>query len=230
VIGSGPTVGDPTTFADAWRVIVDHDLTGALPAAVREHLRRGRDGHASAGPVAVDDPRLRQSAYWIVASRRDAMRAAADTARRIGYHVTGIDPPVIGEARDAAVSLLAAAPPDRPACLVASGETTVHVRGRGHGGRNQELALAALSSLAERRPAALASIGTDGVDGPTDAAGAFVDDAMWDALGPDARTICEDALARNDAYPVLDRLGALVRTGPTGTNVGDLQILLLGDA
>ena len=89
------------------------------------------------------------------------------------------------------------------------------VRGQGRGGRNQELALASLAGIAEAGPAAMASMGTDGVDGPTDAAGAFVDSGMWAELGASAATIVDDALTRNDAYPLLDRLGALVRTGPS---------------
>jgi glycerate-2-kinase len=116
----------------------------------------------------------------------------------------------------------------RPRCVISSGETTVVVRGTGQGGRNQELAVAALEPLAGLAPAAFASVGTDGRDGPTDAAGAFVDSTMWTRLGSEARALCDAALAANDTYPFLDRLGALLRTGPTGTNVGDLQVLLLG--
>jgi hydroxypyruvate reductase len=104
----------------------------------------------------------------------------------------------------------------------------VFVRGRGRGGRNQELALAALEALAPLAPAALASVGTDGRDGPTDAAGAIVDAGMWARLGAGAAARRDRALAENDAHPLLDGLGALLRTGPTGTNVGDLQVLLLG--
>jgi hydroxypyruvate reductase len=124
------------------------------------------------------------------------------------------------------VSIAARLP--RPACLIASGETTVRVVGHGRGGRNQELALSAIEPLAALAPAALASVGTDGVDGPTDAAGAFVDAGTWTRLGSSATERLARALADNDAYPVLDSLGALVRSGPTGTNVGDLQIVLLG--
>jgi glycerate-2-kinase len=133
-----------------------------------------------------------------------------------------------GVARDAATLLIdEASRLPRPACLVASGETTVHVTGGGRGGRNQELAVAALEPLARLGSAALASLGTDGVDGPTDAAGALVDDSTWSALGSQARARCEAALAQNDTYPLLERLDALVRRGPTGTNVGDLQVVLL---
>lgn len=227
VIGSGPTVGDPTTFAEAVALLERASLVALMPPAVLAHLRAGAAGQVP-GPVRPDDPRLQRSAYWIVASRHEAMRAAADTARRIGYHVEVRTPATLGEAREAAGPIVHAADGrTRPACVISSGETTVHVHGTGRGGRNQEVAVAALEALASREPAALASIGTDGVDGPTDAAGAIVDAGMWTALGKGARATCADALDRNDTYPLLDRLGALVKTGPTGTNVGDVQVLLL---
>jgi hydroxypyruvate reductase len=115
----------------------------------------------------------------------------------------------------------------RPACLIASGETTVRVTGSGRGGRNQELAAAALPLVAGVAPAAMASVGSDGVDGPTDAAGALVDHETWRALGPAAAARVAAALANNDTYPLFESLGALVRSGPTGTNVGDFQVVLL---
>lgn len=228
VIGSGPTSGDPTSFADALAVIDRFDLRARVPAAVLRHLHAGVAGTVT-GPAAPDNSALRQAAYWVIASRRDAMHAAAETARRLGYHVHVRADPIIGEARRAPRLLFdtAGAHVARPACVIASGETTVTVRGMGQGGRNQELAVAAIEMLAAHRPAVLASMGTDGVDGPTDAAGAMVDGDMWDALGEDARDVCAAALDANDTYPLLQRLDALVRTGPTGTNVGDLQVLLL---
>jgi glycerate-2-kinase len=227
IIGSGPTAGDDSTFADALAVITSRHLEGAIPAAALQRLQRGARGEVS-GPVRQDDPALRDSAYWIIASRQDAMRAARETAARLGYHVAVVGPPTIGAARAAFEPLAARADLlARPACVIASGETTVAVHGRGRGGRNQELALAALEALFRRAPAALASIGTDGVDGPTDAAGALVDSDMWTRLGSDASSRVASALADNDSYPLLDGLGALVRSGPTGTNVGDLQVLLL---
>ena len=226
-IGSGPTVGDLSTFADVLEILERHHLLSAVPAQVVQHLRDGERGRV-AGPVPPGDARLARSAYWIAASRHDAMRAAAETARRLGYQVTVRRPPVQGTARDAAGTLLGEAEGlPRPACFIASGETTVHVTGNGRGGRNQELAVAALERLTDLGSAALASVGTDGIDGPTDAAGAFVDSETWAALGPDAGASVADALARNDSYALLNRLGALVKTGPTGTNVGDLQVLLL---
>lgn len=227
VIGSGPTAGDGSSFGDALAVITGHGLEDAIPPAALAHLRAGAAGQRP-GPLPPGAPALRQSAYWVIASRRDAMRAAGEVAARLGYHVQTVPEPTIGEARRSAGVLLdRLATLPRPACLIASGETTVRVVGRGRGGRNQELALAALPRLSMLAPAALASIGTDGIDGPTDAGGALVDSDMATRLGENAAEIVERALADNDSYPVLEHLGALVRSGPTGTNVGDLQVLLL---
>lgn len=226
VIGSGPTVGDPTTFADALAVIDRADLRALLPATVVGHLEAGALGKLD-GPVPPDDARLRDSSYWVVASRRDAMRAARETAVRLGYHAVVRSEPVVGDARHA-WTLLAPLAEDlpRPACVIASGETTVRVTGRGRGGRNQEVVLGALPWLARGGPSAFASVGTDGIDGPTDAAGAMVDDAALARLGPDGAARLAHALETNDSYPLLAALDALVRIGPTGTNVGDLQVAL----
>jgi glycerate 2-kinase len=228
VIGSGPTVGDPSPAGRATRVVDMHHLRSRLPASVLRALDRQAEG--GDGPLSPSDPRLARSVYAIIASRKDAMRTAAETARRLGYHVTVHEPAVVGEATRAAGPLVAlASGMPRPACVIASGETIVHVRGNGQGGRNQEMAVSALEPLASIGMAAMACVGTDGRDGPTDAAGGFVDSTMWAELGSaeEARRTCADALARNDAYPLLARLEALVRTGPTGTNVGDLSIVLV---
>lgn len=225
VIGSGPTVGDRSTREEAYALLVERDLLRRLPARVIAHFESGADDDPV---VARDDPRLQQSAYWIVASRRDAMRHAAVTAERLGYDTHVIDAPLSGTARDGWRHVLAdARAARRPRCVIASGETTVEVRGRGRGGRNQELAVGALPALAALGDAALASINTDGVDGPTDAAGAIVDSTTLSVLGAEAIAVCEDALARNDTHPLLESVGALVRTGPTGTNVGDLVVAVL---
>jgi glycerate-2-kinase len=231
-IGSGPTAGDERTFEDALAILRRHGVEHAVPAGVRQHLEAGAAGRA-AGPVRPADVRLREASYRVIASRRDAMRAAATAASGLGYEVHVRPEPVVGEARAAAREVLAAAAAwatRRPVCLISSGETVVFLRGRGRGGRNQELAVAALEPLSALAPAALASIGTDGRDGPTDAAGAIVDAAMWARLGGEARARRAAALEANDSYPFLDGLGALLRTGATGTNVGDLQVLLLGES
>jgi hydroxypyruvate reductase len=160
------------------------------------------------------------------------MEGAAGEAASRGYHVIGIDDAVVGEARLAAPShlrmaLARAADVARPACIISSGETTVRVTGDGLGGRNQEFALACAATLESLgAPAAAASIGTDGIDGPTDAAGALVDSTTL-ARARAARLQPESFLERNDTYRLFETLGDLIHTGPTGTNVGDLQAILL---
>ncbi len=230
VIGSGPTVHDATRFAEALAVVERPAIRPRVPAGVRRFLERGRDGLVP--ETLKGSPAADRAMYRVVGSRRDAMSGAAGAARRLGYGVTRIAEPVVGEARVAGArhpgrAVGAAAPDAGPWCVVSSGETTVTVAGGGRGGRNQEFALAAVEAMGGLGGAAvLVSVGTDGVDGPTDAAGAIVDSgtasrARDRRLGPPAAY-----LAENDAYAYFDGLGDLVRTGPTGTNVGDLQVVL----
>ena len=229
VIGSGPTVADRSTFADAVHALDDAGVMGAMPAAVRDHLVRGAAGERDE-TIKSGDPRLAQSEFFIAGTRHDAMDGVVAEARTRGYDVARIDPPTQGEARDAARAFMADVrqrlTPSSPLCVVASGEATVKIEASaGVGGRNQEFALAAAADLAALGACALASIGTDGVDGPTDAAGAIADSttiARAMALGLDAAA----ALAAHDSYPFFRALGDLVITGPTGTNVGDVQIFL----
>ncbi len=230
VIGSGPTVHDDTRFGEALAIVERPAIRPRVPARVRRLLERGRDGLL---PETLKAPPAAERAmYRVVGSRRDAMSGAAEAAGRLGYHVIRIDEPIVGEARVAgaghpARAVEVAAAPPGPWCVVSSGETTVTVSGAGHGGRNQELALAAVEAMGGLgRVAALASVGTDGVDGPTDAAGAIVDPET--ALRARALVLDPPAayLAENDSHAYFDRLGDLVRTGPTGTNVGDIQVVL----
>jgi hydroxypyruvate reductase len=231
VIASGPTVADASTFAEALALLRRFGGEDAYPAPVAARLRRGAAGMESETPKP-GDARLASSTTAVIGSRRDAMAGAAKEAASLGYHVIRIDDPVTGEARMAApahiqAALARAAAAGQPTCIVSSGETTVHVTGHGRGGRNLEFALAAAEPLGGLRRAALvASVGTDGVDGPTDAAGAMADDttltrARAAGLSP------ERSLSDNDTYPFFDAIGDLIRTGPTGTNVGDLQVILL---
>jgi glycerate-2-kinase len=227
VIGSGPTVPDPTTFADALRVIRTATLRSPLPSRVLTHLERGEDETPKPG-----DSRLSSSRFEVIGSRQTAMRGAADEARRRGYAIDVVDAATAGESRVAGEAFAASAlrrEVEQPRCVIASGETTVHVRGQGRGGRNQEFALAAAARLgADRDPshvAALASAGTDGIDGPTDAAGAVVD-SMTVARAAEAALSIDAALASNGAYDFFAPLGDLIVWGPTGTNVGDLHVLL----
>jgi glycerate 2-kinase len=231
VIASGPTVGDASTFDDALDVLSRFGGAAAYPAAVVERLRRGAAGAIDDTP-SPGDPRLARTTTTVVGSRRDAMTGAAEEAARRGYRVVRIDDAVTGEARSAAPphlqrALARAGSGPRPVCIVSSGETTVHVTGSGKGGRNQEFALAATPLVATvDAPVALASAGTDGVDGPTDAAGAIVDRTTL-ARASAAGLPPERFLSDNNAYAFFHALGDLIHTGPTGTNVGDLQVILL---
>jgi glycerate 2-kinase len=229
-IGSGPTVADSSTYADAERALRTAGLIGRVPASVREHIARGVRGELPETPKPGDS-RLSRARFVLAGSRQDAMDGACAEAAARGYRVVRISEPMLGEASQAGVAFVAraaglASEGRGAVCVVASGETTVRLGDeRGRGGRNQEFALAAASALEPLGPCALASVGTDGVDGPTDAAGAIVDSSTSSR----ARTLglgIDRALASHDAYPALQRLGDLVVTGPTGTNVGDLQLWL----
>ncbi|MEJ2732555.1 MAG: glycerate kinase [Anaerolineae bacterium] len=231
VIASGPTVPDPTTFADAWAVQERYGLTKRLPVAVCDHLQAGLEG------TLPDTPKPGAALFErvqtvVIGSNRLAAEAATDTAQAHGLNALLLSTFVEGEARE--VARVAAAlvkelvthdrPVPRPACLVWGGETTVNVRGQGLGGRNQELALAAAVAMEGLPEVVLVALGTDGTDGPTDAAGAVATGetvARAHSLGLDPVA----HLADNDAYPFFDALGDLIRTGPTGPNVNDLLFL-----
>ncbi len=231
VIASGPTVPDPTTFADAWAVQERYDLTQRLPVAVRDHLQAGLDGYLP------DTPKPGASLFQrvqtvVIGSNRLAAEAAVKAAQAQGLNALLLSTFVEGEAREVARVAAALAkelvyhdrPAPRPACLVWGGETTVNVRGQGLGGRNQELALAAAMAMEGLPDVVLVALGTDGTDGPTDAAGAV---ATGDTLARACSLGLDPVahLANNDAYPFFDALGDLIRTGPTGTNVNDLLFL-----
>ena len=226
VIASGPTVPDPTTFADAVTVLERYELLERVSAPIRNHLLSGIDWP----PTGKGDPSLERARTVLVGSNRDALAAARVEAERRGYAVRLHPEPVTGEAREVGQRLAREAlalEPDRPTCLLWGGETTVTVTGDGRGGRNQELALAAALALDDAgRDIVLLSGGTDGIDGPTDAAGAWATPqtvAEAQSFGLDAA----DHLARNDAYPFFDALGQLLKPGPTHTNVMDVQVGLV---
>jgi hydroxypyruvate reductase len=181
-IASGPTVADPTTYADALRVLHDYALSDRVPAAVRRTLEQGAAGAIPETPKP-GDPALRGSRVIVVADNAAAARAAMRKARRLGFHARLLSTYLEGEAREVGRALAAVArqiaetgdPLPRPACLVAGGETTVTIKGTGRGGRNQELALGAARALDGVRGALVVGFATDGTDGPTDAAGAVAD-------------------------------------------------------
>ena len=208
VIGSGPTVGDHSTVEQAEAVLSKYGTS--VPAGV---LR--------------ETPKTSHAQNLIVGSNRLAMDAAARKAKELGYRTLVLSSSIDGETRDIARMHAAIAREIRalPACLLSGGETTVTVRGKGLGGRNQEFVLAAAIALAGH-PCTIFSAGTDGLDGPTDAAGAIADErtlARAKGLNLDAR----EFLRNNDSYHFFDPLDGLVKTGPTGTNVMDVRILLI---
>ncbi|MFN8641936.1 MAG: DUF4147 domain-containing protein [Candidatus Binatia bacterium] len=224
VIGSAPTVADPTTYADALAVLRRHGILEQVPASVRALLEAGERG-TIAETVKPDDPAARAATALVVGSNALARQAAAAAAAGLGYEPVMEPAPLVGDTRAAAAAWarrLRHLPRGRRWCAIAGGETTVVVRGGGRGGRNQEFALALAADL-DGEPLAVLSAGTDGIDGPTDAAGAFVDGGTRHraaAIGLDPNR----ALVDNDSYPFFDRLGDLLRTGPTGTNVMDLKL------
>jgi len=224
VLGSGPCAPDPTTFADALAVLERRDPVGRAPEAVRRFLARGRDGLEPETPKP-GDPLFGRVHHTCVGSNADARRAAVAAVRRRGLPAEDLGPVLSGEARTGARELLAAASGRRgPLLLVAGGETAVTVRGPGRGGRSQELALAAAIALRPRPGLHLLAAGTDGSDGPTDAAGAFADAGTVDRGARRGRDAGRD-LEANDSHSFFAAEGGLLRTGPTGTNVMDLALL-----
>lgn len=235
IIASGPTVPDPSTFHDAVAVLRAFGVWDGVPRTVRDHLLAGtrEPGLETPKPGAEGFERVRTV---LVGTNRTALAAAAEAARMLGYAPRVLGHDVTGEARAVGARLASealASAPDVPVCLLWGGETTVTVTGTGRGGRNQEVALAAALALeGASAPVAFLSVGTDGRDGPTDAAGAWVThrtaaQARRAGLNP------EDYLARNDAYTFFEAVGSLLKTGPTHTNVMDVQVALLdppGDA
>ncbi len=234
VIASGPLTADPTTFADAIGILERSGVRARVPAPVRDYLAGGRAGRLPESPKP-GEPCFERVTARVIGSNRLAADAALAEAERRGYRTLLLTTWLSGEAREVGRVLAAVGrevnaggrPVAAPACIVAAGETTVTVRGGGRGGRNQEVALGAAHALGGTRGILVASMGTDGVDGPTDAAGAVADGttlARGRRLGLDAGR----ALADNDAYPFFRALGDLIVTGPTGTNVMDVALVMVG--
>lgn len=232
VIASGPTVADASTFADALAVLARRGGDGAFPPSVGRRLRAGAAGELPETPH-TGDARLARAAALVIGPQRGAVEGARQAAQSRGYTVHVVAEPVTGEARDAAAvhvasSLRAAAAMAKPACVIAAGETTVTVTGAGRGGRNQEFTFAAARALHTLGgEAVVASVGTDGIDGPTDAAGAIGDSTTFNRASAVGIQDPDSYLRDNNTYAFFDRLGDLIKTGPTRTNVGDLQIILL---
>lgn len=233
-IASGPTVPDPRTYADALAILDKYGIRRDVPASIRAHLEAGAAGKVPETPKP-DDPLFRRVASVMVASNIQALEAAQAEAKRLGFRTMILSSFIEGETREIArmhaalaLEVRASGHPLRPpACLITGGETTVTLKGTGKGGRNQEFALAAALDIAGVPDVVILSAGTDGTDGPTDAAGAVADGdtvARAHAAGLAPRAVLDG----NDAYPFFERLGDLVITGPTRTNVMDVRLVLVG--
>ncbi len=233
-IASGPTVPDPTTYADALSILDKYRIRGEIPAAIRDRLEAGARGEVSETPKP-ENPLFARVSNLIVGSNIQALQAAQSEARALGLTPMILSSSIEGETREIARMHAALArevrtsgnPLPPPACLISGGETTVTLRGSGKGGRNQEFVLAAAVDIAGLPQTVILSAGTDGTDGPTDAAGAIADGdtcAQALAVGLSPRK----ALDANDAYPLFEKLGDLILTGPTKTNVMDVRLVLVG--
>lgn len=232
LIASGPAYPDPTTFGDAVDIIERLGVAAKIPTPVRNRLLRGATGALAETPKP-GDPLFSAVTTIIAANNRLAREAAAKAARQQGLRVHLLEDQVCGEAREAGKRLAEIALKQKRnlargerLCLISGGETTVKVVGRGKGGRNQELAVAFALAVAGEAGITLLSAGTDGIDGPTDAAGGIVDGttaARAKAAGLDPIRHLEE----NDAYPLLQASAGLLKTGATGTNVMDLQIAIV---
>ncbi len=232
-IASGPTVPDSTTFSDCLRILQKYSITRKVPPGVRRYLEKGARGKVEETPKA-DDPAFIRTQNLIVGSNIQAVLAAKNKAKALGYNSLVLSTTIEGETREIAGMHAALAreilasghPVRRPACLISGGETTVTIRGRGLGGRNQEFALAAAIAIDGLTDIVVLSGGTDGTDGPTNAAGAMADGitvARARALGMEAERYLWD----NNSYNFFQPLGDLLLTGPTFTNVMDLRLILV---
>ncbi len=233
VIASGPFVPDTSTFKDAWDILEKYDLK-EVPTAIRSHLKQGREGRIPETPKA-GDPAFDRVHNLIIGSNILALQAAEERARSLGYNPLILSSMIEGETREVArvhtgiakEMLKTGRPIPCPGCVISGGETTVTIRGNGLGGRNQEFCLAAALEL-EGLPARVVVLsgGTDGDDGPTQAAGAVVD-PLTVTRGEKAGMAASDFLDDNDAYHFFEKTGDLLITGPTGTNVMDVRLVLV---
>ncbi len=233
IIGSGPCTPDKGTFDQCLEIIKKYKIAGLIPSRVHDHLTKGAKGLVSE-TLKPDNQVFAGVSYFITAGNINALEAARSEAVRHGYNtiilssmIKGTTSQAAGFHMDIAKEILATGNPvPLPACILSGGETTVRVRGKGKGGRNQEFVLACVRQLSTPGHILVLAAGTDGTDGPTDAAGAIADtstSARADALGLDP----EKFLKNNDSYHFFDALSDLVITGPTRTNVMDIRIILV---
>jgi hydroxypyruvate reductase len=234
VIASGPTMTDSSSFDEARQVLNRYEIWDRVPDSVRKHIERGVNGEIEDTPKP-GDPAFQNDSWELVGTNLQALTAARQEAERQGYNTLILSGMIEGETSDVAMVHTAIAkeavhsgnPLSPPLCVLSGGETTVTIKGKGKGGRNQEFVLASALAIEGEKQMVILSGGTDGTDGPTDAAGAIADGetiarAREKGLDP------WDYLQRNDSYPFFETLNDLLMTGPTRTNVMDVRIVLIG--
>lgn len=233
-IASGMTAPDPTTFSECLEILSRYDLLGTIPDSIRGYLADGAAGK-NGETLKPEDPAFNRVDNVIIGNLSAALAAAGQAARDQGFNPVILTSRLEGEACEVArflcsvaqESIISGSPSPPPACFLAGGETTVTLKGKGKGGRNMEMVLAAGIALRDQQHILFLSAGTDGTDGPTDAAGAFADGRTVfraEQLGLSA----EAFLAENNSYHFFRQLGDLFITGPTRTNVMDIQVVLVG--
>lgn len=231
VIASGPTTADSTSFADVSRIVEKYQLNKKLPLAVLDHFSKGLAGKII-DTVKPGDPVLKNVYNSVIAGNKQAIYSSEKEAQKLGYRVKVATANLHGEADQVGRELIRTYKNYEgliPACILLGGETTVTMKGKGKGGRNQQLALGALDELTSgesKRKLTLLSAGTDGTDGPTNAAGAYADEEMA-VIAMERNLSIKDFLDNNDAYHFFENTGGLYKTGPTKTNVMDIVILLV---
>jgi len=228
VIGSGLTVPDTTTYADAWMVLQRYQLLSKIPLSVYEHLQKGMNGSIPDTPK-ISDNCFNRTFFVLLANNGMALQSAKQAAEKMGYYTTVVSSHLQGEAKEVAKDIVKYAENYsgmKPACLLWGGETTVTIKGNGMGGRNQELVLAAGLALPSHINALVLAVGTDGTDGPTDAAGAYTNHQQMQ-LAKQMGLKPELFLNNNDAYHFFEQVNGLIKTGPTQTNVMDVVMVLI---
>lgn len=233
VIASGPTVPDSSAFSDCISILEKYNLKTQVPNEVISHLLKGTKGEIQETPKK-DNSCFETVMQKIIARNSDALRAIENEARKKGFHTYLLSDSIQGEAKDVAKYITSLAKTGRikgetikrPACIISGGETTVCLKGNGKGGRNQEMALAAAIELQDSSEMYFLSCGTDGNDGPTDATGAIVTHKTF-AQAKILKLDPIEYLNNNDSYHFFEQIGGLIKTGPTNTNVMDVQILII---
>jgi glycerate-2-kinase len=230
MIASGPTSEDETTFTDAWEIIQKYHIENQIPDNVKNHLMKGMQGDIQE-TVKSGDEVLKKTNNTIIGGLNTAIISAEKAARKIGYKTIVLSSNLNGEARKVGKvfgtilsNMVTSDLLKKPACVIAGGETTVTIFGNGKGGRNQELALGAVGQIDGLQDCCILSVATDGEDGPTDAAGAYVT-GLTKSRAIEKGLHCEQYLVENNSYNLFEKTDNLIKIGPTGTNVNDLLFL-----